>query len=203
MARTRAADYDDKRGAILHGAARVFAAGGYHGASMSALAAECGVSKALLYHYWSSKEALLFDLIHGHIEGLAKALEAAPRPDDPRERLRALIHALVEAYRDADAAHKVQLNDLAALAPDKQAEVRMQERRLVMMMTEAVEAAAPELPRARLRPAVMALFGMVNWAWTWFRDDGPMTRAQYADMVTALFLDGAGGLGEMRTRSEA
>jgi TetR/AcrR family transcriptional regulator len=195
MARTRAADYDDKRGALLHGAAGVFAREGYHGASMSALARECGVSKALLYHYWSSKEALLFDLIHGHIEGLAEALEAAPRPTDPRERLRALIHALVEAYRDADAAHKVQLNDLAALATDKQAQVRMQERRLVTIVTEAVKAAAPDLPRARLRPAVMALFGMVNWAWTWFRDDGPMTRAQYADMVTTLFLDGAGGLG--------
>jgi TetR/AcrR family transcriptional regulator len=179
MARTRANDYDEKRGALLAGAARVFAKGGYHGASMNALAAECGVSKALLYHYWSSKEALLFDLIHGHIEGLAEALEDA------------LIHALIEAYRDSDAAHKVQLNDLGALPEDKQAAIRAQERRLVTMMTEAVQAAAPEMPRAQLRPSVMALFGMVNWAWTWFRDDGPMTRAQYADMVTALFLDGA------------
>ncbi|MFT6773371.1 MAG: TetR/AcrR family transcriptional regulator [Paracoccaceae bacterium] len=191
MARTRANDYDEKRGALLAGAARVFAKGGYHGASMNALAAECGVSKALLYHYWSSKEALLFDLIHGHIEGLAEALEDAPRPDDPRARLCALIHALIEAYRDSDAAHKVQLNDLGALPEDKQAAIRAQERRLVTMMTEAVQAAAPEMPRAQLRPSVMALFGMVNWAWTWFRDDGPMTRAQYADMVTALFLDGA------------
>ncbi|MGG7568276.1 TetR/AcrR family transcriptional regulator [Rhodovulum sp. DZ06] len=191
MARTRAADYDEKREALLQGAARVFATGGYHGASMSALARECGVSKALLYHYWESKEALLFDLIHGHIEGLAEAMEAAPREGDARERLEALVAALIEAYRDSDAEHKVQLNELSNLPEEGRAAVRMQERRLVEMMTEAVAAAAPELPRDKLRPAVMSLFGMLNWAWTWFRDDGPMTRAEYAKMVTALFLDGA------------
>ena len=68
MARTRATDYDDKRRAILHRAARLFADDGYDRASMASIAADCGVSKALLYHYYDSKDALLFDVIGEHLE---------------------------------------------------------------------------------------------------------------------------------------
>ncbi len=62
MARSRARDHDEKREAILHRAAIVFARDGYDRASMAGLAAEIGVSKALLYHYHASKEALLYDM---------------------------------------------------------------------------------------------------------------------------------------------
>ena len=44
MARTRASDYDEKRGAILEAAARIFAEKGYDRTPMSVLARECGVN---------------------------------------------------------------------------------------------------------------------------------------------------------------
>ncbi|MEP4560021.1 MAG: helix-turn-helix domain-containing protein, partial [Nitratireductor sp.] len=87
MARSRAKDYDDKRRALLHQAALTFARDGYDRASMASLAADCGVSKALLYHYYASKEALLFDIINTHLEALVDAVEAADRPlAEPRQR---------------------------------------------------------------------------------------------------------------------
>ena len=73
MARTRAKDYDEKRAAILHAAARIFAEGGFDRTSMATLAAECGVSKALLYHYYASKEALLHDIYDLMRHGAAPA----------------------------------------------------------------------------------------------------------------------------------
>lgn len=53
MARTRAADFDDKRRSILDSAAAVFAKLGMEHASMAQIAKENNVSKALLYHYTS------------------------------------------------------------------------------------------------------------------------------------------------------
>ncbi|MEO0683165.1 MAG: TetR/AcrR family transcriptional regulator [Pseudomonadota bacterium] len=195
MARTRAKDHDEKRVALLRAAAQVFAAEGYDRASMQAAAEAAGVSKALVYHYFASKEALLFELIRGHLEGLAEAAEAAVAAAGPapRARLHALVAALLEAYRDADAEHKLQLSALSALPEPRQAEIRALERRLVALMSRAVAEAAPALPAAQLRPAVMSLFGTINWAWMWFRDGGPMTRDAYAAFVTDLFLDGAAG----------
>jgi len=60
MARSRAKDYDDKRLVILHRSAQLFAESGYVGTSMNAIADACRVSKALLYHYYPDKEAILF-----------------------------------------------------------------------------------------------------------------------------------------------
>ena len=61
MARTQAKDRGAKREAILEAAARVFASEGFDRASMAALAQDAGISKANIYHYYDSKDALLFD----------------------------------------------------------------------------------------------------------------------------------------------
>jgi len=190
LARTRAKDYDDKRAAILSAAARAFAEGGYDRTSMAALAGECGVSKALLYHYYASKEVLLHDILRSHLEALVAVVEAVPG-SGPEDRLRALISALLDAYRDADAEHKLQANALAALPEAAQAELRGLQRRLVAIFTQAVKAAHPALAESpRLTPATMALFGMLNWFYMWRREGGPVSREDYASMVATLFLDG-------------
>ena len=105
MARTRAQDYDEKRGAILKGAAKLFAERGYSGASVKMIADACGMSKALLYHYYTDKEELLFDILETHLEGLVSVVEGAAEEDEaePRARLERLCAALLEAYRDAGA----------------------------------------------------------------------------------------------------
>ena len=59
MARTQAADYEAQRAAILDHAAEVFAAAGYAACTMAEVARVSGASKARLYHYYASKEAIL------------------------------------------------------------------------------------------------------------------------------------------------
>lgn len=197
MARSRARDHDEKRGAILHHAAVVFAREGYDRASMARLAAECGVSKALLYHYYASKEALLFDILHSHLSALVEAVEDADEPClAPEARLEALVSALLEAYRDADAEHKVQVDALRLLPDAGQARLKALERRLVEVVAEAVRALDPEAFRETLllKPVTMSLFGMLNWAYMWFRDGGPVSRAEYARLATRLLVGGVGSL---------
>jgi TetR/AcrR family transcriptional regulator len=190
LARTRAKDYDDKRAAILRGAARAFADGGYERTSMATLAGACGVSKALLYHYYDSKDALLSDILRSHLGALVEVVEAVPE-GPPEARLRALIAALLEAYRDADAEHRVQSDAMGSLPEEAQAKLRALQRRLVNAFANAVRAVNPELAGSpRLKPATMALFGMLNWFYMWWREGGPVSREDYADMVATLFLDG-------------
>ncbi|MBK3420439.1 TetR/AcrR family transcriptional regulator, partial [Methylobacterium ajmalii] len=192
MARTRATDYDDKRRAILDRSAELFAAHGYDRASMSRIAEACGVSKANLYHYYRDKDEILFDVIRLHLEELLEAVEAADRPGLPPEaRLRGLAEALLEAYRDADAQHKVQINHLGLLAPERQAELKASERELVRLFSEAIAGVAPHLAGTPLlKPVTMSFFGMVNWHYLWFRPGAGLTRADYADLVTRLIAEG-------------
>lgn len=197
MARTRASDYDDKRQAMLHRAAIVFARDGYDRASMAQLAAECGVSKALLYHYYASKEALLFDIIESHLQDLVTAVSEADEPQlDPERRLEVLVSALLEAYRDADAEHKVQIAGLRLLPVEDQERLKALERDLVAIFAEAIRALHPALFAGRplIKPVTMSLFGMLNWFYMWFREGGPVSRADYARLATQVLVGGVKSL---------
>lgn len=199
MARPRASDFEEKRHGILLHAARVFAGQGMDKASMAQVAAEAGVSKALLYHYYPSKDALIFAIIFDHLEALETALEAA---DDaslpPRTRLEVLVSTVLEAYRGADDQHKVQLNAGPALSAAQAAELTAIERRIVRRFSGVLRDIRPELDspdRPLLMPVTMSLFGMLNWVYMWFRDGGPVSREDYARLATTLILDGVRGVG--------
>jgi len=196
MARTRAADFEDKQRAILTSAAAVLAEQGMDKASMAQIAVQAGVSKALLYHYYPGKDALIFDIIRTHLSELDTAVELADDPQlAPRARLRALVGGVLECYRDADNYHKVQLNGTPTLPAEQRHEIHAIERRIVRRFSEALRAVRPDLAAPLLMPVTMSLFGMMNWVYMWFRDGGPVTREAYADIATTLILDGIGGVG--------
>ncbi len=193
MARSRANDYDDKRQAILDRSAELFSAHGYDRASMNKIAEACGVSKANLYHYYKDKEGLLFDVIRFHLEELLEVVETADDQGAPPEaRLRGLVAALLEAYRDADSQHNVQISSMRFLPQERQTELKRMERDLVTIFSSAVVGVAPHLKGTKmLTPVTMSLFGMVNWHYLWFKSTGSVSRAEYADLVTRLIVDGA------------
>jgi AcrR family transcriptional regulator len=194
MARTRANDYDRKRQGILSRSAALFAEHGYTGTSITMIAEACGVSKALMYHYYSSKDAVLFDLLEDHLQNLVTVVEAAARSaGNPEEKLFAISAALLEAYRGADAEHQVQISSLKLLPPAQQESLKEMERRLVVIVSDAIADAIPHVAKKRhlLKPLTMSLFGMLNWHYLWFRDGKGITREKYARMVTSLILSGA------------
>jgi AcrR family transcriptional regulator len=194
MARTRANDYDKKRQGILSRSATLFAEHGFTGTSITMIAEACGVSKALMYHYYSSKDAVLFDLLEDHLQNLVSVVEAAAQSaGDAKEKLFAISAALLEAYRGADAEHQVQISSLKLLPQAEQETLKELERRLVAIVSEAIAAAIPQVTKKRhlLKPLTMSFFGMLNWHYLWFRDGKGITREKYAQMVTSLILSGA------------
>ncbi|WID98578.1 TetR family transcriptional regulator [Bosea vestrisii] len=197
MARTRAADFDEKRRSILDSAAAVFTKLGMERASMAQIAQENNVSKALLYHYYPSKDLLIFDIGRTHLVELEAAIIEADRPDlEPRARLRHLIGGVLENYRTASNFHQVLLNGTGSLTEPQRLELREMERRIVKAFSDVLIDINPALAQSRagVTPVTMSLFGILNWVYTWFRPSGALSREGYADMVTALFLDGAGAI---------
>ena len=193
MARTRAKDHDDKREAISRTASQVFAEDGYDRTFIAEVARRCGASKALLYHYYSSKEAMLYDIIANHLAELIDAVEEADQPDlAPEKRLEVLVAALLECYRDADSKHKVQLETMGFLPDAQQAELKAMERHLVRIFSDAIRAVSPQAFEGGdlLKPVTMTLFGMLNWAYMWFRDGRAFTRQDYARLATRILVAG-------------
>jgi len=198
MARSIAPDHGKKRRAILRKAAAFFAENGFDRSSMSQLATACGVSKALIYHYYDSKDALLFDIVHDHLDALLQVIRDVDQSGpDKQANLRALVHAILDAYRDADAEHQVQTEAMKSLPPQQREKLAELQREMVRIVSEALRAVTPDLYDAhpeKLRPVTMSLFGMLNWFYMWHRPGKGMSREEYADLVTDLVLRGVTGL---------
>jgi TetR/AcrR family transcriptional regulator len=190
MPRGRSAGYELQQDSILQHAAELFATRGFQGTSMQDLAAAAGVSKALLYHYYQDKYRLLVAIAEGHIDRLVALVGAA---DDASDPLAALIARFVTEYASARAHHQVLVQDIKYLEANDQARIREKERKVVSAFAKAIAIAHPRLGERQLeKPLAMLLFGMINWLFTWFRDDGSLDYTGLSALVTAFV---EGGLG--------
>lgn len=192
MARTQAADYDDRRDRILDAAAALYAEAGFHGCSIADLAAACGMSKSLLYHYFSSKDDILFEIMAGHIGALGVVAAAVEDEPDPETRLRRLTRDLMALYVGASARHKVLVNDLGKIPAERRRTIVAGERALVDLVDRALAEISPHLAdrAAERRAAAMLYFGMINWTHTWFDPEGPLDAGAVADLAAETFLKG-------------
>lgn len=194
MARTRALDYDAQRDRILARAVDAFARTGYASASMAMLAQACGISKATLYHYYPSKQALLFEALDRYTQRLATTVVNTEVDGDAREALRAMLRALMAEYRHSHAYHVALLQDLRFLSASEQDTIRAQQRAVVEAIATRLERAAPAgLPPGERSVITMALLGMINFTFAWLRPDGAIDHQRFADLAASLWLDGLAG----------
>jgi AcrR family transcriptional regulator len=193
MARTQAADYAIRRDAIVEKAARLYAERGFLGASISDLARVCRISKSLIYHYYPSKEDILFDVMHSHVRALLDAAEAiVERGLEPAEALRTMTAEFMRHYVGAAARQKVLLNELDHLPRERRAIIVGIQHRLIGIVRDILADLRPELRgRSALGlPAAMLYFGMINWTHTWMDPAGAVKPAQIAELAANVFLEG-------------
>ena len=186
MARTQAADYDQKRDTITEQATQLFARKGFAETSIADLAAQCRVSKSLIYHYYHSKEDILFDVMVGHMDELVGVVDAVVgRSDPPEETFRNLSRELLRRYIGAADRQKVLLYELDSLPAPQRSEIVSKQRHVIEKVEALLIACAPGVARAphRLRAQTMLYFGMINWTHTWYNNSGKVSRNQLADMA--------------------
>jgi AcrR family transcriptional regulator len=188
MARPKAADHDAQRDHILAHAVAAFADHGYASASMAELALRSGVSKAGLYHYYTQKEALLFDALMRYTDRLLEICASASAQGDPHARLSDLVARFIEEYQTSRAHHMVLLNDVKFLAPAQRALIEGQQRQVVNTFATTIAQAYPQhAQEPSLKATTMALLGMINFMFAWFKGQGPLSHAQFAQLVIGLW----------------
>jgi AcrR family transcriptional regulator len=192
LARPQAPDYADRREAMLGSAAALYATHGFLGASISDLAQACGVSKSLLYHYFGSKEDILFEIMRDHVEALKQMVGDVLKdaPPAPAARLARLTRGFLALYVGASDRHKVLVNDLDKLPATRRRKVVRIERELIDLVADLLAELGPRYgtSRAERRASTMLYFGMINWTHTWFEPDGAVKAPELADRATAIFL---------------
>ncbi len=189
--------YDQRLAEILVHATDVFCKKGYEGASMRDLSRVSGMSLAGLYYYFESKERLLY-LIQKHtfttiVQRLKARLEGI---SDPEERIRTFILNHLDYFLANQAAMKVLSHEDEVLRNGFGSEVAAIKREYYRICVSLLD----DLKRARglqvsTRIAVLSLFGMMNWIYTWHKPRVDADAAAIAGQMGDLFLRGvlAGG----------
>ena len=200
MARPRSSQHELRREEILEIAAQCFADRSYPAASMNDIAAAGGTSKARLYHYYESKEAILFDLLDRYTQRLlaiiGEAEATAQRRDlDERAALHELIRSFLQEYETSATRHVALLHDTKFLGDAQRDLILNRQRDVVSAVTRFLKRAYPgRLNAANQTALTMMLFGMINWTFTWLRPDGPLSYAAFAEEVIAVLERGVGAM---------
>jgi TetR/AcrR family transcriptional regulator, cholesterol catabolism regulator len=190
--RASATRFDQRLAEILAHATDVFCKKGYEGASMRDLSRESGMSLAGMYYYFQSKERLLF-LIQKHtfstiVQRLKSRLEGV---NDPEQRVRIFILNHLEYFLANPASMKVLSHEADALKNGFASEVaaikREYYRICVGLMDELKRRLGLEFST---RIAVMGLFGMMNWIYTWHNVRSDANAEELANEMSDIFLQG-------------
>jgi AcrR family transcriptional regulator len=164
---------------ILDGALQAFAEHGYHGTTTRDLARRAGLSVPGVYHYYPSKQDILFDLMTVIIDELLtrsrQALAAAPT--DPRARFDALVESLLRFHMYRRTGAMVSTAELRSLEPGNReryvAKRDEQQRMLDRAVLDGVRDGvfATPYPKDASRAIASLCVGVASW----YRPDGTLS----------------------------
>ena len=193
--------FDRRFAEILDYATEVFAEKGYEGASMRDLSRLSGISLAGLYYYFESKEKLLYFIQQHTFNTIMQRLrERLATSSDPETRMRMFVHNHVDYSVAKQKAMKVLSHEDDVLSNSYGAELatikREYYRICVGLVEDVVKAEVAKGTTSasgagiNIRVAVMGLFGMMNWLYTWYKPRIDPDSEALAAEITGIFLGG-------------
>jgi AcrR family transcriptional regulator len=192
------------RGRIIDAALAAFAARGFEATTMVDVAQRLQMTGPALYHYFRTKDELLFACIEQLLDGLHAELSAAAAGDDPpRERMARVVRAQVTMeLKNGSSAPLVNahlygpqyLTDM--LQPAQRESLRQRQRALVQIYRDLIDAGvkAGDFHVDSSAVAAFNVLAVVQYSGVWYR---PRKGRRMADLIdaqvaAALQLLGAG-----------
>ena len=194
--------FDRRLAKILEHAIEVFYERGYEGASIRDLSRASGMSLAGLYYYFESKERLLY-LIQKHTFStiVTRLKERLKDANQPEQRIRIFIGNHLEYFLSNQKAMKVLSHEDDALKNGFGAEIAAIKREYYHICLDLMdEFKAAKGLEFNSRIAVLSLFGMMNWIYTWYKPRVDADANELARDMGDIFLRGICTGGQRGTR---
>ncbi|HUN90356.1 MAG TPA: TetR/AcrR family transcriptional regulator [Terriglobales bacterium] len=193
-ARRETERFEQRLGEILEHATDVFYEKGYDAASMRDLSRATGMSLAGLYYYFESKDRLLY-LIQKHtfetvLRSLKDQLELI---NDPEARVRLFIENHLAYFLANRKAMTVLSHEDDTLKDSFGVEILALKREYVKLgiqLLDELKTSQPKFANVSSRIAILSLFGMINWIYTWHNPRVDADAGELARQMSQIFLHG-------------
>jgi AcrR family transcriptional regulator len=168
---------DERRRQLLDEGARLFAMYSYADLSMARIAREAGISKALLYHYFPSKQEFFLATLQQGADEIARRTEPDPNLP-PFEALAGSVEGYLGWIEDNEPAYR-RLMEGAGSVPEVKSLVDGIRDATSARILDALGGGDPPFPQ--IRAAVRA--------WLWFMDGAILDWLEHRDMTRAELRD--------------
>lgn len=191
MAAEATTRFQDKREAILDGAARLFNEQGIHGGMLSDVARSVGLATNSLTYYYRKKEDLACACLERSIEALGAAADAAARAPTLEGRVRALFQRYLGLLADIAQGrhpHLIVFSDVLALSPPHGERIGAAYTQMFRRVRAVLDARdAPPLDAAARNARAHLLLSTIAWTRAWLpryeADDYPLLADRLADLL--------------------
>ena len=173
--------------------ARLFAYRGYHSTSMREIARELGMNQSSLYHYFKSKEDILFKLMNGAIDDVLATLKKICAADlAPEEKIRKVLGFYTRYYAGDRERLTLLINEMNSLNNDYRLILVEKQREYVLLIKSILNELAEKGRIKEINPAVatFAFFGMVHYTVKWYNKNGPVSLDDLAETFVEIFTNG-------------
>ena len=183
----------DRREEIYEKALALFMENGYVQTPLSRIAEVLNLTKAGLYHYFKSKEELLF-FIHEHNlnKDFIPILEAAEKISDPEERITYFLKNYMEKSLTRNAAAKMLIQEANKLNPEHHEKIKKIWRRAFDLVHKAISELeeAGKVKMVNKTFATFAAIGMCSWTFYWFDYNRRESGEELSDTYVDIFFKG-------------
>ena len=181
----------DRRMALTNAAFEVFIEKGYHNTAMDDIALRAGISKPIVYQYFTSKRelylGLLDDAVNVWVEGITEAIAAET---DNRKRVTAAIKYYFDKVDDTDRSYRLIFETDFTADPD----VRARVEDVISQVSRIVGVEISQqtnLSSGEANILAAGLCGMAQAAaWRWIKLGRPVSKEQAIRGVTYLGWEG-------------
>ncbi|QYN17754.1 TetR/AcrR family transcriptional regulator [Amycolatopsis sp. DSM 110486] len=177
---------------LLHHATKLFAKKGFDRTSVQEIVEAAGVTKGAMYHYFGSKDDLLYEIYARVLREQTSQLERVASSAAPlRERLAAAASDVVVSSIDNLDDNTIFLQSMHQLSADKRKAVRAERRKYHERFRRLIEEGQASGEFRTDKPADLVVdffFGSVHHLGTWYRRGGPLSAREVGDQFADLLL---------------
>lgn len=178
------------KGDIMMMARKLFSQQGYHATSMRELARSLRIREATLYTHITSKEEILWEIVHQAAQAFLSQAEAVPMELPLEEQLERLVYGHLRLIMYERYSTTIFFNDWRCLSPERQEKIKelrdAYEAFFQRVIEEGVQAGLFQVADVRL--ATLFVLSALNWTYQWASPMRKLTIRQLAGEYCILIM---------------
>lgn len=181
---------EQKRSEIVRVAGQMFCSIGYQRITVEDIASQLGLTKTIIYYYFSSKQDI-FKVCHTLATELLERAFQESFDDDPLEHLRKFIHSYVALLIGNESPGAVLL-DIELLPEDDRVDIQLRREAVHTQLRKLVESlvAQGRIEKAEPKLVVLMLTSSINIIPKWYRVSGSLNAETVALHYANVFVYG-------------